>query len=195
MEEKNMPSLDIVNSNMDRNNKKYSFDVESIDRQIPVPQLTKLGEQIFLYRQKVNIRTNFMPYTIHSTYFLVDINGNILGKISVHNNGYNDKLEIDYFIKPEYQGQGLGTIALSAVVDDIFADKEFDNLPYRRNMLEDETITCIESIYLSINSDNIASQIVAMKNGFLKTDDTTFIMTQEDYKKSRGIDTKTAISH
>ena len=195
MEEKNMPSLDIVNSNMDRNNKKYSFDVESIDRQIPVPQLTKLGEQIFLYRQKVNIRTNFMPYTIHSTYFLVDINGNILGKIFVHNNGYNDKLEIDYFIKPEYQGQGLGTIALSAVVDDIFADKEFDNLPYRRNMLEDETITCIESIYLSINSDNIASQIVAMKNGFLKTDDTTFIMTQEDYKKSRGIDTKTAISH
>ena len=195
MEEKNMPSLDIVNSNMDRNNKKYSFDIESIDRQIPVPQLTKLGEQIFLYRQKVNIRTNFMPYTIHSTYFLVDINGNILGKISVHNNGYNDKLEIDYFIKPEYQGQGLGTIALSAVVDDIFADKEFDNLPYRRNMLEDETITCIESIYLSINSDNIASQIVAMKNGFFKTDDTTFIMTQEDYKKSRGIDTKTAISH
>lgn len=189
MEEKTMPSLEMVNSNMDKDNKKYSFDVESIDRQIPVPQLTKLGDQVFLYRKKINIRTNPMPYVIKSVYYLVDTNGNILGKVPVYNNGYSDRLEIDYHIKPEYQGQGLGTIALSTVVDDIFSDREFDNIPFRKSMLEEETITSVGSVYLSISDDNIASQIVATRNGFVKTDDGTFVMTQDEYNKSRGIDT------
>ena len=189
MEEKTMPSLEMVNSNMDKDNKKYSFDVESIDRQIPVPQLTKLGDQVFLYRKKINIRTNPMPYVIKSVYYLVDTNGNILGKVPVYNNGYSDRLEIDYHIKPEYQGQGLGTIALSTVVDDIFSDREFDNIPFRKNMLEEEITTSIESVYLSISNKNIASQIVATRNGFVKTDDGIFVMTQDDYNKSRGIDT------
>lgn len=189
MEEKTMPSLEMVNSNMDKDNKKYSFDVESIDRQIPVPQLTKLGDQVFLYRKKINIRTNPMPYVIKSVYYLVDTNGNILGKVLVYNNGYSDRLEIDYHIKPEYQGQGLGTIALSTVVDDIFSDREFDNIPFRKSMLEEETITSVGSVYLSISDDNIASQIVATRNGFVKTDDGTFVMTQDEYNKSRGIDT------
>ena len=188
LNQNNMPSLEMVNSNMDKDNKKYSFDVESIDKQIIVPQLTKLGEQIFLYRKKINIRTNPMPYVIQSVYYLVDINGNILGKVPVHNNGYSDKLEIDYFIKPEYQGQGLATIALSTVIDDIFADKEFNNIPFRKNNLEKETITNIESISLSINADNIASQIIATKNGFRKNNETTFIMTEEDYNKMREIE-------
>lgn len=185
--QKNMPSLEKIDLNMDKNNRKYSFDVESIDKQILVPQLTKLGEQIFLYRKKINIRTNPMPYVIQSVYYLIDINGNILGKVPVHNNGYYDKLEIDYFIKPEYQGQGLATIALSTVIDDIFADKEFNNIPFRKNNLEKETITIIESISLSINADNIASQIIATKNGFRKINETTFIMTEEDYNKMREI--------
>lgn len=189
MEEKTMPSLEMVNSNMDKYNKKYSFDVESIDRQIPVPQLTKLGDQVFLYRKKINIRTNPMPYVIKSVYYLVDTSGNILGKVPVYNNGHSDRLEIDYHIKPEYQGQGLGTIALSTVVDDIFSDKEFDNILFRKNMLEEEITTSIESVYLSISNENIASQIVATRNGFVKTDDGTFVMTQDDYNKSRGIDT------
>lgn len=189
MEEKTMPSLEMVNSNMDKDNKKYSFDVESIDRQIPVPQLTKLGDQVFLYRKKINIRTNPMPYVIKSVYYLVDTNGNILGKVPVYNNGHSDRLEIDYHIKPEYQGQGLGTIALSTVVDDIFSDREFDNIPFRKSMLEEETITSVGSVYLSISDDNIASQIVATRNGFVKTDDGTFVMTQDEYNKSRGIDT------
>ena len=189
MEEKTMPSLEMVNSNMDKDNKKYAFDVESIDRQIPVPQLTKLGDQVFLYRKKINIRTNPMPYVIKSVYYLVDASGNILGKVPVYNNGYGDRLEIDYHIKPEYQGQGLGTIALSTVVDDIFSDREFDNIPFGKNMLEEEITTSIESVYLSISNENIASQIVATRNGFVKTDDGIFVMTQDDYNKSRGIDT------
>ena len=189
MEEKTMPSLEMVNSNMDKDNKKYSFDVESIDRQIPVPQLTKLGNQVFLYRKKINIRTNPMPYVIKSVYYLVDTSGNVLGKVPVYNNGHSDRLEIDYHIKPEYQGQGLGTIALSTVVDDIFSDREFDNIPFRKSMLEEETITSVGSVYLSISDDNIASQIVATRNGFVKTDDGTFVMTQDEYNKSRGIDT------
>lgn len=185
----NMPSLEMVNSNMDKDNKIYSFDVESIDRQIPVPQLTKLGGQVFLYRKKISIRTNPVPYVIKSTYYLVDTSGNILGEVIVYNNGYSDKLEIDYKIKPEYQGQGLATIALSTVVDDIFADREFDNIPFRKNMNEEETTTSIESVYLSIADQNIASQIVATRNGFVKTNAETFVMTQDDYKKLRGIDT------
>lgn len=102
-----MLSLEMVNSNMDKDNKKYSFDVESIDRQIPATQLTKLGEQVFLYRQKISIRTNPMPYVIKSVYYSVDTSGNILGKVVVYNNGYHNRLEIDYYIKPEYQGQWL----------------------------------------------------------------------------------------
>ena len=184
-----MPSLEMINSNMDKDNKKYSFDVESIDRQIPVPQLTKLGAQVFLYRKKIAIRTNPMPYVIKSVYYLVDTSGNILGKVPVYNNGHSDRLEIDYHIKPEYQGQGLGTIALSTVVNDIFSDKEFDNIPFRKNMLEEEITTSIESVYLSISNENIASQIVATRNGFVKIDDGTFVMTQDEYNKSRGIDT------
>ena len=185
MEEKPMPSLEMVNSNMDKDNKKYSFDVESIDRQIPVPQLTKLGEQVFLYRKKISIRTYPLPYVIKSVYYLVDTGGNVLGKVVVYNNGYSDRLEIDYHIKSEYQGQGLGTIALSAVVDDIFFDREFDNIPFRKNSLEEEITTNIKSVYLSISDKNIASQIVATRNGFVKTDAETFVMTQDDYKKSR----------
>lgn len=190
MEEKTMPSLEMVNSNMDKDNKKYSFEIESIDRQIPVPQLTKLGEQVFLYRKKINIRTNPMPYVIKSVYYLVDTSGNILGKLPVYNNGHSDTLEIDYHIKPEYQGQGLGTIALSTVVDDIFSDREFDNIPFRENMLEEEITTSIESVYLSISNENVASQIVATRNGFVKTSEGTFVMTKDDYNKSQGIDTR-----
>jgi len=189
MKEINMPSLEMINSNMDKNNKKYSFDVETIDKQISVQKLTKLGEQIFLYRKKINIRTNPMPYVIQSVYYLVDVSGNILGKILTNNNGFSNKLEIDYFIKPEYQGKGLGTIALSTVVDEIFSNGEFDNIPFRRNALEKETTTNIESISLSINTDNIASQIVATRNGFVKIDDTTFIMTRNGYNISREINT------
>lgn len=186
MEIKTMPSLEIVQKNMD--NKKYAFDVVSIDKQIPVPQLTKFGEQIFLYRKKINVRTNPMPYVIKSVYYLIDANANILGKIPVHNNGMSNTLEIDYFIKTEYQGKGLGTIALSTVVDDIFLDKEFDGLTFRRNTFEDEVETKIENITLSINEDNIASQYIAKKNGFIQVDETTYVLTLDDYKKSHGLE-------
>lgn len=55
-------------------------------------------------------------------------------------------------------------------------------------MLEEETITSIGSVYLSISNKNIASQIVETRNGFVKIDDETFVMTRDDYNNSRIIE-------
>ena len=156
------------------------------DEPILVDKLTKTGKQVLLYREKISIRDNIMPYIIRSNYYIVDINGNVLGKIFVQNNGSKNKLEIEYFISEEYRGIGLATIALSTILEDIFTNKRFDNLKYRRNTFEEETITEIDSIFLSINSDNLASQIVAKKNGFKQTDESTFLIEMDDYLKSNN---------
>ena len=156
------------------------------DEPILVDQPTKTGKQILLYREKISIRDNIMPYVIRSNYYIVDVNGNVLGKLFVQNNGSNNKLEIEYFIREEYRGIGLATIALSTVLEDIFINKRFDNLKYRRNNLEKETITNIDSVFLSINSDNLISQIVAKKNGFIQNDESTFIIEIDDYLKSNN---------
>lgn len=182
------PTLNLINSQMNKADKKYSFDIESIDRQINATQLTKLGEQLFLYRKKIEVRTKIAPYVIKSIYFIADINGNIVGKVLVQNNGLSNQLEIDYFIKPEFQGRGIATVALATVIDDIFFDKEFDNIPYKRNGLQqEESRTTIQSLSLSINTDNIASKNVALRNGFKQVDETTWTMTINDYNISHNI--------
>ena len=81
---------------------------------------------------------------------------------------------------PFLQGQGLITSGLRQVVKDVFREGIFDGKPGKNGLLQ------IDLIELAIETDNIASQRTAIKNGFTYDASTkTASLTRSDYLASK----------
>ncbi len=94
-------------------------------------------------------------------YFIGDKTGVVFANIKVRNNMGN-RVEIEYKnSNSSLKGQGLITRGLSKVVEDIFKGKVLDGYPGNRGPLE------IGSVGMQIGINNVASQKVATKNGFV----------------------------
>lgn len=99
--------------------------------------------------------------------------------------GNPNSLSMDYWLKREQQGKGIGTVVLGEVIKQIYDEKEFDKLQFSSIKYPDIDETKIESIGLEISDDNEASKKIATKNGFKKVDERFFALTLEEYTKQR----------
>lgn len=178
------PTDEEILQKMDKTDKMYSFDMEDIDKKIRIAKLTKHGEQLFLYRKKINTKNVLGYCNIYSQYYIVNLAGEIVGRIPI-SIGNPHLLSMDYWLKEDYQGKGIGTIALEEVIKQIYDKKEFDKLHFSSVKYPDIEETEIESIGLEISDDNQPSKRIATKNGFKKAGERFFSLTLEDYIKQR----------
>lgn len=93
-------------------------------------------------------------------------------------------VKIEYYIDEKQKGKGIASKALEYVVKDIYERGIFDG--FKVTHIEKEIITKIDSIFLSINNDNLASQKVAKKNGFIceegnNKNSYTYNLSRNDY--------------
>lgn len=93
---------------------------------------------------------------------------------------------MDYWLKEDCRGKGIGTIALEEVIKLIYDNKEFDELPFSSLKYPDTKETRIESVGLEISDDNEASKRIATKNGFKKVGERFFELSLEDYIEQRN---------
>lgn len=70
---------------------------------------------------------------------------------------------MDYWIKDEFQGQGIGTVVLEEIIRQIYDGKEFDGIDCISAKFPDANKTSIQNIKLEISDDNEASIKIAMK--------------------------------
>ena len=64
--------------------------------------------------------------------------------------------EIEYFVHPDFQGLGIGTLLLKTTLKEIYENKSFDNLPYS-NYRTSIRKTSIEEVFLAIDKGNYPS--------------------------------------
>ena len=179
------PTDEEILKNMDINDKFYSFDIKDIDRRIRISNLTKNGEQLYLYRKSIENKKLFGGNCVLRTqYYIVNSSGEIVGRIPI-GIGNPHSLSMDYWLKEDYQGKGIGTIALEEVIKQIYDKKEFDKLHFSSVKYPDVEETKIKSIGLEISDDNEPSKRIATKNGFKKVGERSFSLTLEDYIKQR----------
>lgn len=187
--ETSFPSDDEILKHMDKTDKMYSFDMEDIDARIKMERLTKEGEQLFLYRRKINTKNIVGHCSISSQYYIVNKSGEVVGRVPISISDPHS-VSIDYWIKDAYQGRGLGTVVLDEVIKQIYSKKEFDDLQFSSVKYPDTKQTEIKSIGLEISDDNEASKRIASKNGFEKVGERAYALTREDYIARRQISTK-----
>ena len=183
------PSDEDVISKMDKTNRMFSFNIDDIDKRIRIERLSREGEQLFLFHRKNNVK-NILGYcNIHSQYYIVNSGGDIIGRIPISiGNPYS--ISLDYWLKDEYQGKGIGSVALEEVIRQIYEENEFDNIKFSSTKYPDINQTEIKSIDLEISDDNEASKRIATKNGFKKVGDRAYSLTKEKYKRKSKIDEK-----
>ena len=97
-------------------------------------------------------------------YYGFNQNGDYVGYVRAFILNVNppSKIEIEYCANKQYENQGNITTLASEVIKDIFDEMIFDGLKVRNSF----PVSCINSIVVSINSDNYASLAVARKLGF-----------------------------
>jgi len=178
------PSDNDILSRMDKENNMYSFDMEDIDRKIRVGSLTKNGEQLFMYRKKIET-SKFMEHcAMRSQYYVINKSGDIIGAIPVYINDPNS-LSMDYEVRDGFEGNGVGTVALKEILSQVYEAKDFNGQEFTSIKYPEIHETDIKKIELEISEDNFASQKVAEKNGFKRTDARGYTLTLEDYNEQK----------
>lgn len=114
----------------------------------------------------------------------MNLSGEIVGRIPI-SIGNPHSLSMDYWLKEDYQGKGIGTVALEEVIKQVYDKKEFNKLHFSSIKYPDVEETEIESIELEIDDCNEASKRIATKNGFKKVGERSFSLTLEDYIKQK----------
>ena len=162
--------------------KRYSFNLSEIDDKIEAPYLTKNDEQLYLYRKRFRIKDYSESISdIYTVFYIINQDGEVCGRVPVYINEKPNQASIDYFFKPNFQNQGIGSVAVALVLSQIFAAQIFDG--YYFNSTQGRVKTHIKEIRLAINTDNIPSRKLACKLGFSedKKDPTQFILTKNKY--------------
>ena len=181
-EEKSLyPSDEAIMEHMDPEDKFYSFDMKEIDSRIRIPKQTKNGEHLYLYRR--NIKTKQLGdinCKINSQYYIIKESGEIVGRVPV-SISEPDTLSMDYWIKDEFQGQGIGSVVLEEVLRQIYKKQSFDGIDFTASRFPGVDKTTIKNIQLEISDDNDASIRIAEKNGFSKAGDRAYSLSLDDY--------------
>ena len=175
------PSDEDIIEKMDINDKFYSFDMDDIDKKIKIPKLAKNGEQLYLYRRSIrNRQLGSSNSRIDSQYFILNNSGQIVGRVPVSVlEPYS--LSMDYWIRDEFQGQGIGTVVLEEIVKQIYDGKEFDGIDCISAKFPEANKTSIQNIKLEISDDNEASIKIASKNGFKKAGERYYSLTLNNF--------------
>ena len=179
---------------------KHRYDPNNVASKVEIGT-AKSGEAIYLCR----MNTAHTPvagkdkYTVQ--YYAMTDTEEVVGKATLVLNANSSRGELEYFIAEEHRGKGIGTIMLHSIVGSAMITEEpLDNLPMVTRFGQEPETTLLKSIYLSINKDNYASQAIAIKNGFEKTDQETFeieraklfeqyFTSQEDKTQENNVET------
>ncbi len=180
-EQNPFPSDEEIVKNMNINEKFYSFNMEEIDTKIRIPKLTKNGEQLYLYRKNVKSKQlGAINYKIQSVYYIINKSGEIVGRVPISISNPT-ALNMDYWIKDEFQGQGIGSVVLEEIVRQIYNEKAFNGIDFKASKFPETDKTEIQNIQLEISDDNDASIRIATKNGFSKIGERSYALTLKEY--------------
>ena len=180
-EQNPFPSDDDIVKNMNINEKFYSFNMEEIDKKIRIPKLTKNSEQLFLYRKNIKSKQlGAINYKIQSVYYIINKSGKIVGRVPISISDPTS-LSMDYWIKDEFQGQGIGSVVLEEIVRQIYNEKAFNGIDFKASKFQETDKTAIQNIQLEISDDNDASIRIATKNGFNKIGERSYSLTLKDF--------------
>lgn len=137
-----------------------------------------------MYREKIKVKGN----RIRAQYYIINTLGDVVGRVPVYTS-QADSIRIDYWLKEEYQGKGIGTIVLEEIIKQIYIEKEFDGVEIPSRKYPYTVKTAIKNIDLEIPFYNEASKRIAIKNGFKEEEKeeytSYFSLTLEDYMKQR----------
>ena len=143
---------------IDENNCNYSFLQTS-------EETNSDGVAIVIYKSEVVTK----PESKNISYQLYGENADYYGEILLKHNERDNKneAELEYFSTYEHRKKGNISIGLGIVLDDAFSNYD------------------LESIYLNIPQDNLASQRVAEKIGFKQREGSIqyFDITKKDFLK------------
>ena len=180
-EQDQFPSDEDISKKMNINDKFYSFNIDDIDKKIKISKLTKNGEQLYLYRRSIrNRQLGSSNFRIDSQYFILNNSGEIVGRVPVSVlEPYS--LSMDYWIKDDFQGQGIGTVVLEEIIRQIYEKKDFDDLECMSAKFPNITRTSIKNIELQISDNNKSSIRIATKNGFKKAGEQYYSLTLNDF--------------
>ena len=159
---------------------------DEYDKVIISKRKNKDGHGIILKRKISNIEVikDAGYYTNKSSYDVFLENEVPVGSIyaTVCNYKEGDTAEIEYVADEKHRNKGNIGIALTEVLRDVFLSQSLDGFQIRPG----GSISKIEKVFLSINSDNYPSMAVARKNSFIKSENhkNIFTITKEDFLKS-----------
>ena len=133
----------------------WKFEIEDIDKKIVATEKAKAKGQLFVYRKKIKDG----KYTYNTRYYLMDKDGMVLGRAAFNlDKERKSRAEIAYFIKPEYQSRGYGSVLLRETMKDLVGG----TLDIMNRYNEGNA----DSLCVTIDDDNKVSQKLAKKNGF-----------------------------
>ena len=169
----------LIIANMPHEPKKYAFKITDIIEKTQLPHSAKYYEDLFLYKSIHTLkRLTLSDYETRMSYYIVDGCGNICGQIPLSITDHQSRIKMDYWLKPEFQNKGIGTIATKEIIDQIMIQGKLNNIPFIKNDIEYKSL--INKIELEINDSNLPSISLAKKLGF-KKEGFKYALTQKDY--------------
>lgn len=146
------------------------------EESIAAIEIIEGNEPYYLIRFKPIYLENVKFYD--SKYILTNKEGDYVGDAKTSIRSWRPKeLELSYGIDKSMRGKGLGTKMLGSIVTDIYENHAFDNLEFPENKK-----SSISNITLEIDQNNIASQRIAEKNGFV-ANPAGYDLTKENYEE------------
>lgn len=134
---------------------RYKFNLSDVVSKIPIT--TKSDKPIFLYK------------TSKPIYYVINLEGRIIGRTGLHI--VNSSASLDTEIHLDFRNMGIGTLAVNAIVKDIFESAE--DKDRQINLLIIETI-----------HPNAIK--VATKCGFTSSRDFLYTITREEYFRQKS---------
>lgn len=171
---------------------KHKYDANNVASRVEIGT-AKSGEVIYLCRMNTKHKNHFGKdsYMVH--YYALTESNEVVGKATLSLADSSTRAELTYFIAPDQQGKGIGTMMLHSIVgSSMITDEPLDNLSMVAKSGQEPESTLLKTIYLEINEDNYASQAIAIKNGFEKVGDTTYEIERskifEQYFESQRVE-------
>lgn len=138
----------------------YKFNLSEVIDKMTIT--AKNDKQILLYK-------TFPKHKTRCRYYIVDMNGQILGVIGAHILGESASLDAE--ILPDFRNCGVGVSAVNAIKKDIFESS-------------DERFSKINSLIIETIHDPAIS--VAKKCGFKSNYKYLYVLTKSDYLEQKN---------